>query len=131
MHLVHHVNRIQDDLHKSSVFLFKNNTHITFSDKIYPLRTTLIPILLTLFRIFPHHHSAIHGHIHTTNRTTYQFILYSPPTCIIIILQAICCSFILSMCPNHHSTGYMIHSTRRPTFNYSPSSSHLFILQLM
>ena len=24
------------------------------------------------------------------------------PTCFIIILQAICCSFILSMCPNHH-----------------------------
>ena len=26
MHWVHHANRIQDDLRKSSVFLFKNNT---------------------------------------------------------------------------------------------------------
>ena len=35
MRWVHHANRIQDDLRKSSVFLFKNNTYVTTGKHLY------------------------------------------------------------------------------------------------
>ena len=72
------------------------------------LRISRIHILLTLLRLYHHHHSAIHSRRHIIYRinhiTVYRIFSYSPSSCFIIILQAICCSFILSMCPNHHST---------------------------
>ena len=35
MHWVHHANRIEDDLRKSSVFLFKNNTYVRTRKHLY------------------------------------------------------------------------------------------------